>query len=101
MEPTVLVANVPSFSLFLLKRGFRAWPSVVTKLLLERSKYPARERGSGPPPTDARFPSPPRFREGWRACAAARESAALAPRENRRPSDQSDRGAIPGDSRVS
>src|ERR1700676_2906090 len=39
MEPTVLVAKVPSFSLFLLKRGFRAWPGVVTKLLLERSKF--------------------------------------------------------------
>src|SRR5260370_5316677 len=74
MEPTVLVAKVPSFSLFLLKRGFRAWPGVVTKLILERDKFavaqpvpdlggpwishPARERGSRPSPRDARSPSP-------------------------------------------
>src|SRR6266404_5915444 len=51
MDPTVLVAKVPSFNLFLLKRGFRARPAVVTKILLERiavNRCPVSARAAGP-----------------------------------------------------
>src|SRR5580700_3021658 len=98
MGPTVLVANVPSFNLFLLKRGFRARPGVVTKLILERDKFavaqpvpelggpsishPARERGSGPFSKRCQVPVPHVF-------------------ERVDASDQTGRGALPGDSCVS